>query len=202
MNLIGAGRTDAGVHASGQVANFYTDSPMSPAAFQRALNSTLPKDIVILRAEEVDDNFHSRYSAISRVYKYIILNRVYPSALYRNLVYFVPYELDVSIMTEMCEVLGGKMDFSSFQRSGSSRENPVCTMLEARCWQEGDFVYLQFEADSFLRGMVRAIVGTFLKLNQKTDAIAKLQEILDLRDRSVAGQSAPANGLCLIEVKY
>ena len=231
INLIGAGRTDAGVHASGQVANFHTDSKMPPDAFQRALNSTLPKDIVILKAEEVDDTFHSRYSAISRVYKYTILNRAYPSALVRNFAYFIPYrlvnsrrvasrkpsgrtggqgpplpyaelQLNVLNMAAMCEILVGMMDFSSFQRTGSSRKNPICTMREARCWREGDFVYMQFEADSFLRGMVRAIVSTLLKLNQKTDVIVQLQEILDLHDRSAAGQSAPAHGLCLMEVKY
>jgi len=200
--LIGAGRTDAGVHASGQVANFHTDSKMPPNAFQRALNSILPKDIVISKAEEVDDAFHSRYSAISRVYKYTILNRAYPSVFARNFAYFIPHQLNISNMTAMCETLVGTMDFSSFQRTGSSRENPICTMQEARCWREGDFVYMQFEADSFLRGMVRAIVGTLLKLNQNIDAIEQLREILALRDRSAAGQSAPAHGLCLMEVKY
>ena len=202
VTLIGAGRTDTGVHASGQVANFHTDAKMLPDAFQRALNSILPKDIVILRAEEVDDTFHSRYSAISRVYKYTILNRAYPSALVRNLAYFIPYELNVSNMSVMCQNLIGTMDFSSFQRTGSSRNNPVCTMREARCWREEDFIYMQFEADSFLRGMIRAIVGTLLKLNQKTNAIAHLQKILDLRARSAAGKSAPPHGLCLMEVKY
>jgi tRNA pseudouridine38-40 synthase len=202
VTLIGAGRTDAGVHASGQVANFQTESKMATDAFQRALNSTLPKDIVILKAEEVDDNFHSRYSAISRVYKYTILNRAYPSAFVRNFAYFIPYQLNVSNLAAMCEILVGKMDFSSFQRTGSCRENPFCTMWETRCWQKGDFVYMQFEADSFLRGMVRAIVGTLLKLNQQKDSIVQLQEILALRNRSAAGQSAPARGLCLMEVKY
>ncbi|HIE30038.1 TPA: tRNA pseudouridine(38-40) synthase TruA [Candidatus Poribacteria bacterium] len=202
VTLIGAGRTDAGVHALGQVANFHTDSSMPPDAFQKGLNSTLPKDIVILKAEEVDDTFHSRYSAISRVYHYTILNRDYPSAFARNLAYFVRRHLNVSNMAAMSEILVGTMDFSSFQRTGSSRENPICTMSEARCWREGDFVYLRFEADSFLRGMVRAIVGTILKLNQKPDAIAYLQEILDLRNRSAAASSAPARGLYLMEVKY
>ena len=202
VTLIGAGRTDAGVHASGQVANFHTNSKMLPDAFQGALNSILPKDIVILRAEEVDDTFHSRYSAISRVYKYTILNRAYPSALVRNLAYFTPHELNISNMSAMCQNLIGTMDFSSFQRTGSSRNNPVCTMREAQCWREEDFIYMQFEADSFLRGMIRAIVGTLLKLNQKTNAIAYLQQILDLRARSAAGKSAPPHGLCLMEVKY
>ena len=118
VTLIGAGRTDAGVHASGQVANFHTDSRIPPDAFQRALNSTLPKDIVILKAEEVDDSFHSRYSAISRVYRYTILNRTYPSAFARNFAYFIPHQLNVSNMAAMCEILVGTMDFSSFQRTG------------------------------------------------------------------------------------
>jgi len=229
VNLIGAGRTDTGVHAKGQVANFQTESRMPTLAFQKALNSVLPKDIVILKSEEVSCDFHARYSAISRIYKYTILNSDCPSAFMRNFAYFLPRKLNVSKMAQLCEILVGKHDFSSFQRIGSSRKNPVCTVKNARCWatatemarattqgnpygeclatNEMRFVYFQIEADSFLRGMVRAIVGTLLKLCRHRGttlqtAIAQMTEILKSRDRSAAGASVPAHGLCLIEVRY
>lgn len=201
VSVTGAGRTDAGVHASGQAANFHTDATMPAPAFQKALNALLPSDITIVNAEEVDESFHARYSAISRVYRYTILNRAYPSALMRNLVYFVPRHLDISKMAAMCEVVVGTRDFSSFQRTGSGRKNPVCSVSEARCWQEEDFVYVQIEADSFLRGMVRAFVGTLLKLNEESDATTRFTEILNAHNR-VNIPSAPAQGLCLKAVNY
>jgi len=213
VNLIGAGRTDAGVHAKGQVANFHTESKMPTPAFQKALNSVLPGDIVMLKSEEVSHDFHARYSAISRIYKYTILNSDCPSVFIRNLAYFLPNKLDVVKMAQMCKILVGTHDFSSFQRTGSSRKNPVCTVKDARCWVEECYashlntdkvrlVCIQFEADSFLRGMVRAIVGTLLKLNSEETAVSKMTEILRTRDRSAAGASAPAHGLSLMEVRY
>lgn len=218
VNLIGAGRTDAGVHAKGQVTNFHTESKMPTLAFQKALNSVLPDDIVILKSEEASHDFHSRYSAISRIYKYTILNSDCPAAFMRNFTCFLPHKLDVSKMAQMCEILVGTHDFSSFQRTGSSRKNPVCTVKDARSWAtaiesalrpdsrltttEMRLVYVQIEADSFLRGMVRAIVGTLLKLDSEETATAKMTEILKACDRSVAGASAPAHGLCLMEVRY
>lgn len=213
VNLIGAGRTDAGVHAKGQVANFHTGVKMPTSAFQKALNSVLPGDIVILKSEEVSPDFHARFSAISRIYQYTILNSDCPSAFMRNLAYFHPHKLDVAQMAQMGEMLVGTRNFSSFQRTGSSRKNPICTVKDARCWAEecyashlntdkAPLVCFHIEADSFLRGMVRAIVGTLLKLNSEETATSKITEILQACDRSVAGTSAPAHGLCLREVRY
>jgi len=213
VNLVGAGRTDVGVHAKGQVANFQTESRMPTLAFKKALNSVLPKDIVMLKSEEVLCDFHARYSAACRIYKYTILNSDCPSAFIRNFAYFLPHKLNVSKMARMCKILVGKHDFSSFQRTGSSRKNPVCTVKDAQCWTEERcvshfttnkmrLVCFQIEADSFLRGMVRAIVGTLLKLNSEETATAQMTEILQTRNRSTAGASAPAHGLCLMEVRY
>ncbi len=202
MQIIGAGRTDTGVHAAGQVANFHTRSQMPPLAFQKALNATLPRDIVIINVEEVSPDFHARFSAVSRTYRYTILNRAYPSALLRNNTYFFPEPIDVQGANTACQSLVGVRDFSSFQRSGSGRINPICDLCNCRCWREGDLVYFEIEADAFLRGMVRAIVGTVLKLHDKHDGVDQLNEILDARERSTAGTSVPPHGLSLLRVKY
>ena len=200
--IIGAGRTDTGVHAAGQVANFHSHSQMSPIAFQKALNATLPRDIVINDVEEVPPDFHARFSAVSRTYRYTILNRAYPSALLRNNTYFFSESIDVQGAHTICQSLVGVRDFSSLQRSGSGRIIPICEIYECQCWREEDLVYFEIEADAFLRGMVRAIVGTVLKLHDRGDGVNRLHKILDARNRSAAGASVPPHGLSLLHVKY
>ncbi|RKY00330.1 tRNA pseudouridine(38-40) synthase TruA [Candidatus Poribacteria bacterium] len=203
VRLKAAGRTDSGVHAICQVANFFTESKMSTEEMHRALNAILPGDVAIISVEEVDEKFDARYSAISRRYRYTILNRNYPSAIMRNFVYFYPEPLDAELMNKAIKVLEGTHDFSSFRRSGDER-SPTRTVIEAKCWREGDLVRVEIEAKSFLRGMVRAIVGTLLMLNKEKpeDPAARMKEILDARDRSAAGPSVPPHGLCLIKVRY
>lgn len=200
--IIGAGRTDSGVHAEGQVANFRTGAQMPLIAFQKGLNATLPRDIVVCSATEVSADFHARFSATSRRYRYTILNREYPSALSRQTSYFCPEEIDVAKINALCQTLIGKSDFSSFQKTGSDRINPVCEIYEAHWWQKDPYVYFEIEADSFLRGMVRAITGTVLKCMKYQDADTQFLRILEAKDRSIAGMSAPAHGLSLISVKY
>ena len=202
IQLIGAGRTDRGVHAAGQVANFWTTAQMPVIAFQKGLNATLPRDIVVCAAAEVPADFHSRFSATRRRYRYTILNRGYPSALSRRTSYFYPEAVDVDSMNDLCQILIGKQDFSAFQKTGSDRPNPVCEIYEAYWWHHSAYIYFEIEADAFLRGMVRAIVGTLLKCIKRRDAETELLRILDAKDRSVAGMSAPAHGLSLINVKY
>jgi len=202
VKLIGAGRTDSGVHATGQVANFHTESKLSTDEFHRALNALLPDDVAIAAVEEVDEDFNARYSALSRRYRYLILNREYPSAIMRRYVWYVPYGLDVNLMDRAIKVLEGTHDFSSFQRRGSSRKNPVCTVIEAFWRREGDMIRIEIEADSFLRGMVRAIVGTLLKVIEHADPEEKILEILAAKDRAAAGPSVPPHGLCLVKVRY
>ena len=215
IQIIGAGRTDTGVHAEGQVANFHTDSQIPIVAFQKGLNAILPRDIVVCSAIEVSTEFHARFSATSRRYRYTILNREYPSALLRQTSYCIQTEIDVSLTNELCRILVGKHDFSSFQKVGSDRINPVCEIYEAHWWKKEPYIYFEIEADSFLRGMVRAITGTILTLNRKfwkpascakntkfRDADTQLRRILDARDRAAAGMSVPAHGLSLIQVQY
>ena len=214
IQIIGAGRTDSGVHAEGQVANFHTTVQIPIIAFQKGLNATLPRDIVVCSAAEVPAGFHARFSAISRRYRYTILNRTYPSALSRQTRYFYPEAIDVDSVNDLCQILIGKQDFSAFQKTGSDRINPVCEIYEAYWWRNSQDIYFQIEADAFLRGMVRAIVGTVLTINRKClhtsgakstrcrDAETELRRILCTRDRSTAGMSVPAHGLSLISVKY
>jgi len=202
LRLTGSGRTDAGVHALAQTANFQTESQMTPIEFQKALNSLLPKDIVIVDVEEVDEEFNARFSAISRTYRYTILNRSFPSAFYRNYAYFYPKEIDLKKLQESCEVLLGTHDFSSFQKSGSDRVNPECRVYESNWLRGGDFIHFHIEANSFLRGMVRAIVGTSLMLQDKEEPAEEMRKIINARNRSAAGFSVPAYGLYLIKVKY
>ena len=200
--IIGAGRTDTGVHAAGQVANFFTDSELSSSSIRKALNSILPDDVVITEVQDVPLDFHARFSALSRTYRYTILNREYPSAFLGSTTYYFPRPIHADRVDDVCKALTGEKDFSSFQRTGSDRINPVCTVLEASCWRDEDLVCLQIETDAFLRGMVRAVVGTALKLQAAPNAVHRCEQILDARDRSAAGPSAPAHGLSLIAVKY
>ena len=202
IQIIGAGRTDTGVHAEGQVANFHTDSEIPIVAFQKGLNAVLPRDIVVCSATEVSAEFHARFSATSRRYRYTLLNRGYPSALSRQTSYFFPTEIDVSQTNDLCQMLVGKHNFASFQKVGSDRINPVCEIYEAHWSKKEPYVYFEIEADSFLRGMVRAITGTILKYIKCRDADTRLRRILEAKDRAAAGMSAPAHGLSLIQVKY
>ena len=202
IQIIGAGRTDTGVHAEGQVANFHTDSQMPVVAFQKGLNAILPRDIVVCSATEVSAEFHARFSATSRRYRYTILNREYPIALSRQTSYFFPAAIDVLRSNQLCQTLVGKLDFSSFQKTGSDRTNPISEIYEVSCWKKDAYVYFEIEADSFLRGMVRAIVGTILKCMRDSDAEAQLYSILEAKDRAAAGTSVPAHGLSLIRVQY
>lgn len=202
IQITGAGRTDSGVHAEGQVANFRTTSQIPLIAFQKGLNALLPRDIVVCCATEVPADFHARFSATRRRYRYTILNRAYPSALSRTTSYFYPEAMDVNSMNDLCHILIGKQDFSAFQKTGSDRINPVCNIYEAYWWQNDPYVHFEIEADAFLRGMVRAIVGTLLKCIKCRDPETELRRILEAKDRSAAGMSAPAHGLSLINVKY
>ena len=200
--IIGAGRTDSGVHAAGQVANFFTESELTSDSIRKALNSMLPDDVVITDVQDVSPDFHARFSALSRTYRYTILNREFPSAFLGSTTYFFRRLIHIDRIDDICRVLIGKKDFSSFQRSGSERINPICTVFAASCWRDADLVYFQIEADAFLRGMVRALVGTVLKLQEMPNPNPRFRKILDARDRSAAGASAPAHGLSLIAVKY
>ena len=221
VGVIGSGRTDAGVHALGQVANFKTELRITPDEFKKALNSLLPGDIVIKHAEEVDGSFHSRFDATSRIYEYMILNSNTPSSFLRNYAYMVPRPIDVDLMNEACEFLIGVHDFASYASNSDPVHSTVrnvmdakCKMLDAGYWMQESGLWLsdvmkehrlivfRIRANAFLRGMVRAIVGTLLEVGMGRMPPEKVKEILEMKDRSCAGPSLPAKGLCLVKVGY
>ncbi|MBU3958521.1 MAG: tRNA pseudouridine(38-40) synthase TruA [Candidatus Omnitrophica bacterium] len=202
IRLIGSGRTDAGVHAQGQVANFKTDSNIPLEKLQKALNALLPGDIVITKTKEVDMDFHSRFYAKSKVYRYTILNRPYPSALLKNRVYFYPYPLDIKLMRDESKVLLGRHDFSAFCASGSAHKNSARAIKKIKIIKENDLLCIDIEADGFLYNMARNIAGTLIEIGRGRFPKGRLRKILLSRSRRLAGPTLPAQGLCLVKVKY
>ncbi len=202
VRVNGAGRTDAGVHALGQVASFQTASRIPCDALQRALNSLLPRDVVVHAVQDVPADFHARYSALGKVYEYHILNRPLPSALRRRYVWHVPGPLDLDAMGTAAASLRGRHDFSSFRGAGSEVRTSERTLTEASLAREGDEIVLTFTADGFLRHMVRNIVGTLVEVGRRRRTPGEIVGILAARDRRAAGMTAPPQGLYLVRVLY
>lgn len=200
--VVGAGRTDAGVHALGQVASFRSDRPLGPADWTRGLNALLPYDICVLTTESASDDFHARYSARGKVYEYRIFNRRERSALSAHRAWHVTAALDLAAMREAGRVIVGRHDFRSFQGPNSSTENPVCDLRRVDVHEEGPMILIQAEADRFLKQMIRALVGTIVEVGQGKRLPAVMKEILDAADRRAAGYTAPAHGLYLMRVEY
>lgn len=203
VTVAAAGRTDAGVHALHQVCNFLTRSRLDPQSFHRALNSLLPPDIHIHLAEAVPPDFHARYSAQSKIYEYRVLNRPVPDPFLRAYTWHMPSELNLSEMERCLPPLLGRQNFSSFMASGSTVTDPVREMKRAEMErsEDGLLVFL-FEADGFLRHMVRNIVGTLVDVGKGRWASEGFIKILQARDRRMAGIKAPAQGLFLKRVRY
>lgn len=202
VKLISCGRTDSGVHAKGHVANFKTNSKIPLVNLRRGLNSILPRDIVIKEAKEVPADFNSRYDAKSKVYRYTILNRPYPAALYRDYFYYVPYKLDLNLMKREAQFLLGRHDFKSFQAADKKERSSIRTIKKLKIERKGDFIEIKIEADGFLYNMVRNIVGTLIEIGRGRFKPGSMEKILGVRNRDLAGPTAPAKGLCLVEVKY
>jgi len=201
--LIGSGRTDAGVHARGQVANFRTDSAIPLKAFHQGLNSLLPKDIAVLEATEAPPEFHARKSARAKTYEYRILNRPNRSPLNHHYAWWLAPRLDLAAMTEAAAALPGEHDFTAFRASGSDNLNPVRRVLAAE-WRDGPGGWLTFTitATGFLRGMVRSLVGTLAEVGRGKAPPTILGELLESHARHLAGPTAPPQGLYLVEVFY
>ena len=202
VNLIGSGRTDAGVHAAGQVANFKTGSAILSRKLQRALNSLLPDDIVIKGVKEASLSFHSRYSAKSKRYRYTILNRPFPCALSRNVVFFYPHPLDVKLMKKAGKSFVGRHDFSAFRNADKKAASSVRRVKRLTLKKEGDCIHIDIEADGFLYNMVRSIAGTLIEVGRGKIEAGDMDRILRGKRRDMAGPTAPAKGLCLMAVKY
>ena len=202
VNVTGAGRTDAGVHALGQAAHFATTSRLTAEEWQRALNGLLPPDIAVQSVEAVPESFHARYSAKSKLYRYRIFARVQRSALSRSKILHYPYPLDLDAMEAACRALIGTHDFSSFQGSTTDTENPVCSLTKLTVDRFGDEVIFEVEGNRFLKQMVRAIVGTLLEVGRGKLQAGEVAGILAAKDRTKAGPTAPAHGLYLVKVDY
>jgi tRNA pseudouridine38-40 synthase len=203
VRLLGSGRTDAGVHALGQVANFTTRSTVPLRAFLHGLNSLLPMDIAVLRAEEVPLTFHARYKALSKTYEYRILNRPVRSPLSRLQAWWISHTLNAAAMEEACQALPGEHDFLAFRAAGSRPGHAMRQVREA-AWhcQPGGGLIFTITATGFLRGMVRSLVGTMVEIGKGKYPPEYLREVLEKRDRRLAGPTAPPQGLFLVKVQY
>jgi tRNA pseudouridine38-40 synthase len=207
--VIGAGRTDSGVHASGQVVHFQVESRLSPEDWRRALNAVLPGDVAVRKVARVRDDFHARYSALARSYRYTVLQDRWPSPLRERYMYRVGEPLDVEALDRACAVLVGEHDFRAFGRSPRDSQSGVqhsCVrlMLAAGCRGDvgGALISFDFTANGFLTGMVRRLVGTLLLVGRGQLDVEGFAQILASRDDAHPGMSVPACGLCLTRVDY
>lgn len=197
-----AGRTDAGVHAAGQVVAFTLQAPRAPEVVLRALNALTPRDISITTAEAVPENFDPRRAARSRTYVYRIWNAPWPSPFWRRYAWHLPRPLDVDAMQTAARALLGEHDFSAFQAADCDAENPVRRVLRSEFTHRDALLTYTIEATAFLRHMVRSIIGTLVEVGNGAREPAELPRLLASRDRDQAGPTAPACGLCLQRVDY
>jgi len=202
ITVIAAGRTDAGVHAFGQVVSFRAEKSRNSKEWLRALNGILPQDIGAKDIEEVPDDFHARYHATTKHYEYRICNSPVKPVLDRLRVWHVPKLLDVSLMRQGASYLLGQHDFSSFENSPTDNTNPHCTIQNLNLIQNGSHIWIQISADRFLKQMVRSIVGTLSEVGLQKRPPIQMKEILELKDRRKAGKTAPPHGLYLMSVDY
>jgi tRNA pseudouridine38-40 synthase len=200
VNLIGAGRTDAGVHALGQVANFTLDKELDLFRFKYSINSVLPDDISITNIESVDEKFHSRFSAKKRSYIYLISNQKSP--FFDRYSYNYYSELNQQKLNEISSVMIGSKDFTSFSKLNPEVQNKNCEVFEARWHKQKNLFIFYIEANRFLYGMVRAIVGTLLKAYSSESAIEYLENVFAKKNRDAAADAVPSKGLFLYKIKY
>jgi tRNA pseudouridine38-40 synthase len=198
--VVGAGRTDAGVHARGQVAHFHTGTLLSVSEIKGGLNALLPNDIVVLSADEVPLEFHARYNAKERRYTYLITRT--PSAILRLYSWYVKYPLDVDLMNRCAMQIRGTHDFQSFCHVVADVEHYQCTVYDAVWKVDGSLLRFTISADRFLHGMVRALVGTMVDVGRGYTTFDEYLAIFQKLDRREAGMAAPARGLVLEEVSY
>ena len=202
IQVMGASRTDAGVHALGNVAVFDTNTRIPGEKISYALNQFLPDDIRIQLSEEVEPDFHPRYCDSEKTYQYRILNRRFPVPMERLYSYFYHYKLDVSLMQEAVSWLIGRHDFASFCGAGAQVRSTVRTITGIEIWRDGDIITLEVRGTGFLYNMVRIIAGTLIEIGNGQYPPETMRDILEARDRQAAGPTAPAHGLTLVGISY
>lgn len=204
IKTIFSGRTDAGVHARGQVVHFDIENSkmdFSEPKVLYSLNGLLPKDMSISEIRKEDNNFHAQKSAVARFYRYRIISRQYRSAFDEDCLY-IREDIDIDFINKALVFLIGEHDFSSFKKAGSGNPAKICTIYYAKCHRNNDEILIDILGNRFLYGMVRAIVGTILYLQRKSLSPESLKDILDSRNRAKAGPAASPNGLTLMKVIY
>ncbi|PKM43135.1 MAG: tRNA pseudouridine(38-40) synthase TruA [Firmicutes bacterium HGW-Firmicutes-8] len=199
---LGAGRTDAGVHAEGQVINFRTESNIPVGRIVLAMNQRLPEDIVAKKAEEVEFDFHAQFSAKSKVYRYHIFNSRLPSAFDRLYSYHVPQKLSLEKMKEAAGYIVGEHDFTAFRASASKAKTSIRNVLRLDIESKPPHLFLTVEADGFLYNMVRIIAGTLVYVGRGKITPEEVRHFIESGQREEAGPTVPPQGLCLMEVKY
>lgn len=202
VDLMASGRTDAGVHAIGQVANFKTNSNIPIEKFAVAINSNLKKSILIKSAEEVDERFHSRLTCKRKTYCYVINNSPVGTAIFRNLETHIAIPLDVEKMQEAILYFKGEHDFKAFKSSGTSSKSSVRTIYDASVKKEGDKIYISLTGNGFLYNMVRIISGTLVEVGMGKIKPEEIPNIIKLGKRENAGKTLPPQGLYLVKVEY
>ncbi|MFH1061768.1 MAG: tRNA pseudouridine(38-40) synthase TruA [Candidatus Omnitrophota bacterium] len=202
ISIAGSGRTDSGVHAKEQVANFKINTDIPISKIKKSLNSLLPRDIIIKQIKYVDLEFHARFSAKSKLYRYTILNRSYGSAFLKNYVFHCVPPLNAALMAKEAGQLKGTHDFRSFQASDKKPRSSIRTIKKISVKTQDDLIFIDIQADGFLYNMVRNIAGTLVEIGRGKMPKGTMKKLLDVKDRTFAGPTAPASGLCLIKVMY
>ena len=202
VELNASGRTDAGVHAYAQVANFKTNSNLPIEKFPLAINSKLKKSIIIKNAEEVDERFHSRLTCKRKTYRYIINNSYTGTAIYRNLECHIPTKLNVEEMQKAVAYFEGEHDFKAFKASGTSSKSSVRTIYNAVVYQKDEKIYIELTGNGFLYNMVRIISGTLVEVGLGKIKSGDIPKIIKEGKRENAGKTLPSHGLYLLSVEY
>lgn len=203
IELNASGRTDAGVHSFGQVANFKTNSKIPIEKFPIAINSKIKKSIVITNAEEVEERFHSRYNCKRKTYRYVIDNSEFPTPIYRYLEYHIPNKLNIEEMKKAAKYFEGEYDFKAFKSSGTSSKSSVRTIYKAEVKKaENNRIYIELTGNGFLYNMVRIISGTLVEVGLGRIKPEEIKNIIESKDRHKAGKTLPAHGLYLMNVNY
>lgn len=202
VTIYTAGRTDAGVHGKAQICHFQIDSNHKLKAFKTGVNRFVPNSIAILKAEEVSEHFHARFSAQARQYEFLILNRREPSALWRNRAVHVPYKLDVGKMRTALQDLIGEQDFSAFRSTDCTSSTPMCNMQSMELIEEGDLLRFKIQGDHFLHNMIRIIVGTAIDIGRGKLPVDTYKKMIQTGERNAGGVTLAPHGLYFAGVIY